>query len=102
MCHVGVQLVRLYEKMHKKDIILARDVHLYMNDDYQPMATSAGIDKLSQPTVQNVIDKVKHLLSDKVTNVDNFSKNISILIPDDPQLAVLRGAVNFVQNPNII
>ena len=99
---MGVRLVRLYEQMNKKDIILARDVHLYRNDDYQPMATSAGIDKLFQPTVQNVIDKVKHLLSDEVTNVNNFSKNISILIPDDTQLAVLRGAVKFGQNPNII
>ena len=120
--HVGIPVVRLYEKLKQKDITDVRDSNLYINDDCQLVATSSGINKLFQLTVRNVMDKVKYLLSEKVTNVDYmfvvggfassvyltdslkmaFDKKTQILIPNDPQLAVLRGAVKFGQNPDII
>ena len=120
--HVGVPVVKLYDKVKKKDIEEVRDNNLYINDDYQLMATRSGINELFRPTVHKIIDKVKHLLTDKVTNVayifvvggfassayltDSlkmaFGTKTQILIPNDPQLAVLSGAVKFGKNPDIV
>ena len=120
--HVSIPVMKLYEKNMQKDITSARDNYLYINKEYQLVATKSGISKLFQTTVQYVIDKVGDILSDKVTRVDymfvvggfasshyltdfikgKFDKTSNILIPHDPQLAVLKGAVKFGMNPYII
>ena len=122
LCHVAIPVMKLYEKRMQKDISLTRDNYLYINEEYQLVATKSGINKLFQPSVQHVIDKVGDVLSDKVTHVDymfivggfasshyltdsikgEFCNRSKILIPHDPQLAVLKGAVKFGMNPHII
>ena len=121
LLHAGVPVVNLYSKETRKDITLAKDGNLYLNDEYQLMITKSGIDKLFMPTVQHIIDTLRDVTR-KVPRTDymflvggfasaqyltnsiknTFGKDIAILIPNDPQLTVLRGAVKFGQNPDVI
>ena len=119
---VRVPILLFFEQETRKDITSVKDKNFYINDLYQLVISKATLDQLFGPTVQRIVDTIKNLFSEKLTKVDYiflvggfiscpyltaaikkaFKEKITILIPDDPQLAVLKGAIQFGKNPNVI
>ena len=121
---INPPIIRLYQEETGNNIFWTKEdnSNFYTNDDCQLVISKTTVDQLFLPTVQHVLDKINHLISDKVIKVDYmflvggftscqyltdsikkaFKEKITILIPDAPQLAVLKGAVKFGRNPNVI
>ena len=115
-------ILQFYKEETGKEITSIKDKNFYINEDYQLVISKAIVDQLFERTVKHTVDTIKNLISEKLTKLDYmflvggfiscpyltdaikeaFEDKITILIPDDPQLAVLKGAIQFGKNPNVI
>ena len=119
---ISVPILQFYEQETEKKITSVKDTNFYIDDNYQLVISKTIVDQLFRPTVKHIVDTIQNLISEKLTEVDYmflvggfiscpyltdaikeaFKDKITILIPDDPQLAVLKGAIQFGKNPNVI
>ena len=109
---INLPIIRLYQEEAGNNIFWTKEdnSNFYINGDCQLVISKTTVDQLFLPTVQHVVDKINHLISDKLIKVDymflvggftscqyltdsikkTFKEKITILIPDDPQLSVLK------------
>ena len=120
---INFKMAQRYQEITGKDITDVEGYGLSVNADYQLVATKAAIDGLFLPTVQHIVDKLEELVETPECEKMNymflvgglncsrymtdgirskFGKLLKILIPEDPELAVLKGAIKFGQNPGHI
>ena len=123
MMTINTKMAKRFKEVTDKDIIDVEGHGLSVNADYQLVAAKATIDGLFMPTVRRIVDKLEEVtnevknkkmeymflvgglncsryLTDAVK--EKFGKQTKVLIPDEPELAVLKGAIKFGQRPDHI
>ena len=120
---INLKLAQRYQQITGRDITEGIGFGLSITDDYQLVATKSVVDELFSPTITNIVHELHELLdkpehknvmymflvggfncSPYLTNAikAHFAVTSKILIPEEPELAVLRGAIMFGHNPNCI
>ena len=120
---INFKMAQRFKEVTGKDITDVEGHGLSVNADYQLVAAKATIHGLFMPTVRRIVDKLEEV-SNEVKNKkmdymflvgglncsryltdavkEKFGKQTKVLIPDEPELAVLKGAIKFGQRPDHI
>ena len=124
---VGVPMSRLYEKMYSKDIfetVQGCGIHgICMTEEWAVSLSGDVVDILFEETITAITNYVENLLKqselDKLSHIflvggfsaspylteairNKFKDRAEVVVPDNPSLVVLKGAVMFGQNPAYI
>ena len=121
---VSMKLSQEYSKLTRKNIGMCCDgrTDIIINDDFSLVLSREALPKLFMPTVDKVVRCLRDIMRQKETKnveyifmVGGFSackylinavrqgfSRCKVLIPEDPAVAILKGAVKFGQDPSYI